>query len=736
MKKKLLILALAAATMLSGCKKYDDTDVRNDITDLQNRVTALETWCETAKGQISSLQGLVQALESKNFITDVTPVMEGTEEVGYTIAFQTGNPITIKHGKNGQNGDPGVTPQIGASKDPENSSDETYYWTVKIGDGKAVFLTDGQGNKLPVTGPKGEQGEQGPQGSQGNQGEPGIPGASGSAGHTPVLSVEEDGGVLYWKVDGKWLLNGTERVPATGEKGEPGDAIFRKDGIDCESDPDNVIFTLADGTTLTLPRANTLTVSFDSYEVFTVTPTANVINIILPTALKEEDYTALVAEVKNEAGTGMDIQTRAVSSPWQVELTRPSFVDGVYQNDAKVTLTATGANDGDRAILKITLIDGKGQEISASRVLEYFNGVIANVQAGGLSATLAGVTPADITALRVTGTLNAADFEYIREELTALETLDLAGTDMAVFPDRALRFEGDTPNTTLKEVILPEGLTTLEDAAFANCTALEKLNVPSTVTTLGRWILENTKVTSFPIPDGVTEIPASCFYGSVITAVEIPSSVQTIGDWAFQDAKLSEVVIPSSVTSIGIWAFGSENGTPTLQSVTIEADIDEIPECCFYLQRNLTSLSLPGGIVSIGADAFNQCKIASLTLPASLEEIGARAFSNNGITRLTIPDKVTTIANSAFNSNDIAVIDLPASIASIHATAFDWESATTVICRAATVPQTPQTDENNNSWPPFYQVNKESCVLKVPAESLADYQAAWSSYFDRIEAID
>lgn len=69
--------------MLSGCKKYDDTDVRNDIQDLQSRVTALETWCETAKGQISSLQGLVQALESKNFITSVTPVMEGAEEVGY-----------------------------------------------------------------------------------------------------------------------------------------------------------------------------------------------------------------------------------------------------------------------------------------------------------------------------------------------------------------------------------------------------------------------------------------------------------------------------------------------------------------------------------------------------------------------------------------------------------------------------------------------------------------------------
>ena len=44
-----------------------------------------------------------------------------------------------------------------------------------------------------------------------------------------------------------------------------------------------------------------------------LTLTTNVIDIVLPETLKEEDYTALVAEVKNEAGVGMDFQTRAAS---------------------------------------------------------------------------------------------------------------------------------------------------------------------------------------------------------------------------------------------------------------------------------------------------------------------------------------------------------------------------------------------------------------------------------------
>ena len=390
-------------------------------------------------------------------------------------------------------------------------------------------------------------------------------------------------------------------------------------------------------------------------------------------------------------------------------------MDGVYQNNAQATVTTTGVNNGDKAILKITLIDGKGQEISASRVLEYFDGVIVNVAQGGeLRKALAGITPAGITGLKVTGTLDATDFEYIRENLTALKVLDLSGTDMTVFPNRALRF--DTPNTTITEVILPEGLTTIEDAAFANCSALEKLNVPSSVTTLGRWILENTQVTSFTIPDGVTEIPASCFYGTDITSI----------------------VIPANVTSIGAWAF---EGCDKLQSVVIEGNISEIPEGCFIYISSLTSVTLPEGVTSIGADAFNQCKIASLTLPTSLEVIGQRAFSNNGITQLTLPETIKEIQFSAFTYNNIATIDLPASIQKLASAAFFWESnaLTTVICRATTVPEMPTeyTDDlGSHSYPMFTRIKKENVTLKVPAESLDAYKTAWGQYFKEVVAIE
>ena len=699
---------------LSSCgDDYDDSELRSDIENLEGRITALEEWQKSVNTDIRSLQSLVAALEDKDYVTAVTPLEDGT---GYVISFLKSGNVTIKHGERGEqgeNGEDGTTPVISVKQD----SDGKHYWTVN-----GEWLLD-NGNKMPVTGEKGDKGDKGDKGAD---------------AIAPQVRINTDTNLWEISTDGgkTWTSTG---VKATGDKGNTGaqgpqgDAIFAKDGIDYTSDLDNVIFTLVDGTKITLPRTSALTVGFESYETFMLTLTTNVIDIVLPETLKEEDYTALVAEVKNEAGVGMDFQTRAASSPWQVKLTKPTFTNGKYQNNAKVTVTATGANNGDKAILIITLIDNRGKEISASRVLEYFNGVIVDISAGELSNVLSGITLTNINALKVTGTLNETDFKYIRENLTALEVLDLSGTNMTVFPNRALAFYNGE-NTTLKEVILPEGLISIEEAAFANCTALEKLNVPYTVNTIGRWILENTKVTSFTIPQVVTEIPASCFYGSAITTINIPPSVKTIGNWAFQNAKLTEVVIPSSVTSIGKWAFGCENGNPALQSVIIEANITEIPECCFCLQTKLTSISLPEGITSIGDDAFNQCKITSLTLPASLKTIGARAFSNNGITQLTIPDKVETIENAAFAYNSIDNIDFPATLVSLHATAFKWKSMNEVICRALSVPQTPQTDEFNNSWRPFYQIN-ENCVLRVPAESLEAYKNAWGQYFKSVETI-
>ena len=178
---RLMGLAVCVGTLgLSSCTdEYDDSGLRSDIENLENRVTSLEEWQQSVNTDIQSLQTLVAALENRNYITGVVPLMENGAEVGYTITFQDGTSINIHHGKDGADGADGAdgvngtTPVIGVAQDEQG----TYYWTVN-----GEFLTDNAGNKMPVTGPKGDKGDKGEQGEQGIPGTPGTPGADGEDG--------------------------------------------------------------------------------------------------------------------------------------------------------------------------------------------------------------------------------------------------------------------------------------------------------------------------------------------------------------------------------------------------------------------------------------------------------------------------------------------------------------------------------------------------------------------------
>ena len=165
---RILFLSLCFFAIKSSSCKYDDAELRHNIQVIENRVTTLEEWKTTVNTSIASLKTVVNSLETKNFITKVEPVFEGGKEVGYKITFQSGETITIKHGidgtdgedgsdgKDGSNGVDGVTPVIGVAK----HTDGIYYWTVN-----GEFLTDNNGKKMPVTGPKGEPGEDGKDGA-------------------------------------------------------------------------------------------------------------------------------------------------------------------------------------------------------------------------------------------------------------------------------------------------------------------------------------------------------------------------------------------------------------------------------------------------------------------------------------------------------------------------------------------------------------------------------------------
>ena len=85
-----IILFVFSILFLTGC--YNDEELWNKISGLEERVKALETWQAAASSNIDALQKL---MDETDYITDVTPVILGNDTVGYTIRFKNQEPATI-----------------------------------------------------------------------------------------------------------------------------------------------------------------------------------------------------------------------------------------------------------------------------------------------------------------------------------------------------------------------------------------------------------------------------------------------------------------------------------------------------------------------------------------------------------------------------------------------------------------------------------------------------------------
>ena len=259
MKRFLLSVAIATSLAFTSCQ-FDDSDiwdkfgeVEESIRDHEERISALEELCKQMNTNIEALQTLVDALEKRDYITNISPIREDGVVIGYTISFAYSDTITIYHGedgKDGANGKDGYTPQIGVMKD----TDGIYYWTL---DGE--WLLDGKGNKIQANGVNGTNGSNGANGT------------NGVDGITPRLKIEND----YWYVSYDNGVSWQQLGKATGEDGTDGnDGVDGEDGKDGDSifksvtqDDEYVYFNLADGTMITLPKHDKENIQFEDLQV-------------------------------------------------------------------------------------------------------------------------------------------------------------------------------------------------------------------------------------------------------------------------------------------------------------------------------------------------------------------------------------------------------------------------------------------------------------------------------------
>ena len=267
--------------------------------------------------------------------------------------------------------------------------------------------------------------------------------------------------------------------------------------------------------------------------------------------------------------------------------------------------------------------------------------------------------------------------------------------------------------SSIKEVIIEEGVTGIGEGAFASCGSMTSVSIPDSITSVGKDAFANTSV-GYTANDGVRYLGNETNKYLVAIQIGAADTIQfnihgnckVIADSAFEgNETLKAVYIPEgSVKYIGARAF---YGCTLITGVTLGNGVENIGDAAFCGCDSLTSITIPGSVTSIGDYAFDSCfELQNISIPSSLETVGDRIFNYaNKVTRIdfdgdlaawlkvmslggmasvinsdsviyfngeqlsgdiVIPEGITSIPSYAFtNSTQITSLTIPDSVTSI-----------------------------------------------------------------------
>ena len=181
--------------------------------------------------------------------------------------------------------------------------------------------------------------------------------------------------------------------------------------------------------------------------------------------------------------------------------------------------------------------------------------------------------------------------------------------------------------TGLKKVTLKNGVRSIGEDAFRDCSSLESV------------IFENTVLEK--ISDGA-------FWGcSALSSIALPDSVTEIERNAFFETGLRNIQLPEKLTLIGGGAFCN---CKNLKQVQLPPQLKELGEGAFFNCENLAQIQLPSQLNKLGGDAFRDCtSLDKIDIPAGLKQIESATFCNTGLTSVTLHEGLTKIEDWAFH---------------------------------------------------------------------------------------
>ncbi len=211
-----------------------------------------------------------------------------------------------------------------------------------------------------------------------------------------------------------------------------------------------------------------------------------------------------------------------------------------------------------------------------------------------------------------------------------------------------------------------------------NYSELKTVSIPVTilaegteyrVTTIGGRAFSSTSITSVEIADGIETISQEAFSNcEQLARLSLPSTLVTIGNSAFNYCRrLAGIKIPASVKTIGSNALSGcynlesievEDGNETYESLGGNVIIERKTKALLLGCKNST---IPDGVQSIEAQAFNNCQIAKIQFPETVKSIGYNAFAScRYLTEVTLPEGLDSIAEGAFrNCEKLEMVEFP-----------------------------------------------------------------------------
>lgn len=203
----------------------------------------------------------------------------------------------------------------------------------------------------------------------------------------------------------------------------------------------------------------------------------------------------------------------------------------------------------------------------------------------------------------------------------------------------AIGMNAFTGNNVITDLVIPEGVKSLDWYCFNTCENLETVTLPDSLEFIDSWAFERcSKLKTINVPANVTQINGGAFaQNSSMTSITCDPANKNY-------VSVNGVLFTKDMKELVAYPGGIQGG------YTVPATVNHIGDAAFYGALGLDSVTILGNLDFIGFEAFAECsKLTDVAIRDGVNYVGYWAFRGcDGIKSLTVPQSVTNIGNQAF----------------------------------------------------------------------------------------